>query len=427
MHISLPYAKAPLEADIDWGCFWGVLDVADVPAPPDVDAAALSALTHPIGLDRDIFHTVLPGESVAIVVSDSFRKTGIHLILPMLLEGLAKRGVRDENICFVFATGSHRAPTPREQEAILGEEAYARFRARAFVHDCDDEAGLVALGRTSRGTPVLINRRVHEAARVIVTGSVVLHYFGGFGGGRKALVPGLAGRETIARNHILNLDPLENRLNPDVRIGALDGNPVAEDMLEAARMTRADCLINTVLDRHGRIARIFAGDLDAAHRAACDFARSLFCIPIRQQADLVVAAAAETGNFVQAHKALFHACLAVRPGGRVVLAAPCSEGLGGDQFVKWLRLGGPETVFDRLRESAEINGQTALSSLQKGPFTHLVTEMSGEDVALLGAQKAATLSEALEGARAILGAAGVHRPAYYLMPTAAYAVPMLGD
>jgi nickel-dependent lactate racemase len=252
----------------------------------------------------------------------------------------------------------------------------------------------------------------------------VLHYFAGFGGGRKALLPGVAGIESISKNHSMNLDPSSDRLNPDVEIGKLDGNPVAEDMLEGARSVKVHCTLNTVLNREGRIAGVFAGELDAAHRAACDFAKSLYAVPLQEQADLVIAASGPTKNYVQSHKALYNAYQAVKPEGRIVLAARCEEGLGGEQFAQWVRLGHPEAIMRALRQRAEINGQTALSTLQKTPITLMVTDLSDEDVRLLGARKAASFEAALETARKELAAKGVADPACYVMPSAAYSVPM---
>jgi nickel-dependent lactate racemase len=296
-----------------------------------------------------------------------------------------------------------------------------------FVHDPRDEANLTEVGVTRRGTRVRINRRLCQADRVIVTGAVVLHYFGGFGGGRKSILPGVAAVDTIAHNHAMNLARDADTLDPAVRIGVQDGNPVAEDMLEAARLAPVDCIVNTVLNRHGRIAGIFAGDLDAAHREAAAFARRLFACPIHRRADLVIAASPTTRNFVQTHKALFNAWQALAPGGRIVLAAPCAEGLGGEQFVKWLRLGSRAAIFAGLRRQSEINGQTALSTVEKAPSTLMITEMTDGDVALMQARKAATLPEAVDRALAELADAGRPEPTYWLMPSAAYTVPFPSD
>jgi len=149
----------------------------------------------------------------------------------VLLEGLIEAGISEADISFIYATGTHRGPTPEEERKILGDNIFELFENQTFAHDPRDEENLVYAGTTSRGTKVHLNKRVHEADRIIATGAVVLHYFGGYGGGRKSIVPGVASINSIASNHSMNLHPTEDEINPAVRIGGLEGNPVAEDML----------------------------------------------------------------------------------------------------------------------------------------------------------------------------------------------------
>jgi len=424
--IAVPYGNETLVGELPSAQCLGVLDIADVPELPNRDRAIANAIDRPVALERNIYEIVSPGETVAILVSDAFRKTGVDLILPILLKGLNNVGICDEAISFFFATGTHRGPTQQEQAEILGVEMLERFQGRVHIHDPEDTDNLVKLGVTSRGTPVLINRGVHEHQRIIATGAVVLHYFGGYGGGRKSIVPGISGIETISHNHAMNLDPHSDRLNPHVRIGVLDGNPVAEDMLEAARFAKIDCIINTVLNRQGRIAGVFAGELDVAHRAAARFAEELYTVNIDQRADLVVASAGANANFVQSHKALYNAYQALKPGGRIVFAAICNEGLGGEQFAKWLRLSSRDAIIERLRKQSEINGQTALSSIEKAPCAVFVTELTDDEVRLLGGNRAQGFQDALDSAAAQLRAQGIATPSCYVMPSAAYTVPQSG-
>lgn len=420
MRITLPFGNATMTADLAGFRCLGTLDIAD--APESVDEAALvrQALDAPIGQPLPLRLRARSGDRVTIVVSDSFRKTRVDAVLPALLDDLAVGGVPDEAVTFLFATGTHRPPTPAEQEAILGDEVYARFAPRCVCHDPDDGSQLVGLGNTSRGTPVRLHRLAVETDQLIVTGAVVLHYFGGFGGGRKALLPGVAARDTIAHNHAMNLDPREDRVNPAVRIGVLEGNPVAEDMLEGALKVRTEMLVNTVLDRRGQIAGVFAGDLAQAHRAACAFAADRYTAPIAERAGLVIAAVGATKNYVQTHKALYNAYQAVKPGGRIILLAPCEEGLGGEQFAQWMRLGSRAAIIAALRRQSEINGQTALSTIEKTPITTLVSELSAEDAALLGVRTASNLQAAVDALRPELPA----DPSCWVMPSAAYTVPV---
>jgi nickel-dependent lactate racemase len=423
--IVLSYGDGTQSAQLDWDTPLGTIDVASVTPLADPVAKLLTVLDDPIGLNVPVLSAVKPDDHITITVSDAFRKTAIDLLLPTLIDSLTAKGVREDTIRFLFATGTHRAPNAEEQRRILGTEAYGRFEGRLFVHDPHDSANLVYLGQTKRGTPVWINRLAVECDRLIVTGACVLHYFGGFGGGRKGIVPGVAGVETISHNHALNLDPIEDRLNPEVRIGVLDGNPVSEDMVEAATMVSVTGLINTVLTPNGEIADVFVGDLDAAHRAAADYAYSLYARPIDRQADLVIASAGDRRNFVQSHKALYNAWQAMRPGGRIILLARCEEGIGGHRFAEWLAKGSREAVISGLRETSEINGQTALSTLEKAQQAFLVSDLSEQDLALVGGQSGPNLQSALGLAHETLVAEGCSNPTTWLMPNAAYTVPFL--
>jgi nickel-dependent lactate racemase len=426
MQIRFSYSAGVVQADMGWGRCLGVLDVAPAEALADIPGALCAGLENPIGLPSPMLESVKPEQRILIIVSDSFRRTGVALLLPTLIEALGNLGVRDADIGFLVATGTHRPPTADELQGILGGETVARFEDRIVCHDPHDTAGMIHVGATSRGTRVTVNKSALEAEHVIVTGATVLHYFGGFGGGRKSILPGISSVDTISQNHSLNLDPESGELNPDVRIGRLEGNPVAEDMMEAARMVKITGMVNTVLNREGAIAGVFVGALEAAHRAAAAFALRLFGIRIMEKADLVIASAGPRKDYVQSHKALFNAYQALKPDGRIVLAARCEEGLGGEQFEKWIRLGSREAIIEGLRNQSEINGQTALSTIEKAPCAWFVTDMPSEKVTMLKARKAPTLEEALKRAREELASAGNDNPTYYVMPNAAYTVPFAG-
>ncbi len=425
MTIRIPYGSETLTAPSEWAESVESLTIGDVDSLPDLNDAFDAAIDHPIAQLESPLDRVQAGEKLTIVVSDSFRKTRIAQLLPRLLQRFNERGVREGDIRFLVATGVHRGPTPDELDEILGADIHRRFAGRIHLHDAHDESAHVHVGETSRGTQVEANKIAIKCDRLIVTGSVVLHYFGGFGGGRKALLPGICSAITIAHNHALNLDRSENRLDPNVRIGEMDGNPVAEDMLEGARLICADFMMNTVLNRSGDIARIFAGDLEQAHREACTFAKDVFSVPLKSPADLVIAASSQTRNFVQTHKALYNAFQAAKSNGQIILLAPCPEGLGGEKFEKWLRLGSTEEIIRELRRQSEINGQTALSTIEKAQRCIMVTELSDVDVARLGAVRAASLDEAITIARARLKEAGIDRPTVITMPEAAYSVPQV--
>ena len=424
MQITLPYGADTMSADVPWATFLDPIDIADTPPVASPAGAVMNAINNPIGQSAPLGDQVKPGQKITIITSDSFRVTRSDQFLAPVVQTLNDTGVTDEDITFLIATGTHRGPTPEELERILGEDLFPRFKDKTIVSDAHDESTHAHLGDTSRGTPVWLHRAAVDADYVIVTGAVVLHYFGGFGGGRKAILPGIASVKTIASNHSMNLHPERDELNADVAIGKTDGNPVAEDMLEGAKMLGANFLVNTVLNRHKEIAQVFAGDIEEAHAAACDFARDMFTVPIDERADLVIASSGPIQNFVQTHKALFNAYQAVKSEGRIILLCECPEGIGGDQFKKWLRLGDRASIIAGLRANAEINGQTALSSIEKGAITTFVTAMSEDDVALLKGDRASTLEEALAHAKDYFDSEGIAEPTCRVMPSAAYTVPI---
>ena len=397
-----------------------------VPAKSPSDSDCEKALLNPVWAapgKRTVFDTINPDESVCFVVSDHTRKTAADRILPLLVDGLTRKGCSLDHMFILFASGVHRHPTDSEVEKIIGKGMVTKFGGRIFFHNPDEAANLLAVGTTRRGHTVRLNYRAVRAKRLVLVGSVVYHYHAGFGGGRKSLVPGLASRETIAYNHSLTLDPHEDRIMPSVVPGGLDGNPVAEEMMEAALMRKPDFIVNTVLTPDDRLAGVFAGDIDAAHRAACKCAEQIYRCDIKEQADLVLASAGAALNWVQSHKALYNADRAAKPAGRIVLAAACPEGLGDERFRHWITRQSTSEIFAGLRTNPEILGQTALSTKQRGARTILVTEMKPEDAEDLGIRTAPDLKAAARIAVEELRAAGIEKPTYYVMPEALYTVP----
>ena len=395
-----------------------------VAALADVDIRA--SLLHPVwpgGAGPTGFDAVRPGESVCVVVSDATRKSAADRVLPLLVDAWLARGCRLADMVVLAATGIHRPPTESEWRGILGEAMAEAFAGRRYAHDPDDDANLVAVGDTRRGHPVRINRRAVEARRLVLLGTASYHYHAGFGGGRKSLVPGLASRDTIAWNHSLTLDPVADRIHPRVAPGVLDGNPVHEEMLEGARLRPPDLIVNTVLRPDGAVAGVFCGELDVAHRAACRLVERLYRADPAEAADLVVASAGVAPDWIQSHKALFNAHRAMKPGGRVVLLAPCPEGLGNERFRHWLRLAGTPAMFGELRRAPEINGQTALSTRERGRDCILVTDLSAADRTELGIASEPDLAAALDCAVGELAARGVSQPTCWLMPQAGAVVP----
>ncbi len=366
-------------------------------ALPDPAREVRRALANPIGT-QPLQGIITAGEQVVIVTSDITRYTASEIYLPILVEALNRGGIADPDITIVIGLGIHRQQTVDEHQKILGP-LYGRIKV--VDHDCDDTRQLVDLGRTSSGLPVQVNRTVIEAKRVVVTGTIGLHYFAGFGGGRKGLVPGVASRETCMATHFAIFNPPEiGGRNPAARPTQLDGNPVHEAILEAAQMIAPDFILNTVMTPDKQIVGVFCGEMEAAHRAGCERAEALYTVPMEQPADLAVVSCGghpKDINFIQSHKALDYGVNAVKPGGTVILLAACPDGFGNPGFFDWFRFTDLDRFENALRSRYEINGQTALSTLTKARTWRvlLISAFSREETEAMGMEKAIDLDDAL--------------------------------
>ncbi len=295
----------------------------------------------PVGSAR-LSQLVRPGHQVAVVVSDVTRPCPTSRLLPALLSELCAGGVEQENIRIAFGLGSHRRLTPEEQARSVGEDVFAQIR-------CGDigTGPFVELGHTSRGTPVQVFRPVVEADLRVLLGNIEYHYFAGYTGGAKAVLPGVCSVETIRANHSWMVED-------SAVAGRIEGNPVREDLEEAAGFAEPSFLLNVVLDAQKNIVHAVAGDVTLAHREGCRKVDELYRLPIDKLADIVLASAGgwpKDINLYQAHKALDNAARAVRDGGVIILLAECGEGIGSARFAEWLTCGdAPDELLRRIQQ-----------------------------------------------------------------------------
>lgn len=329
----------------------GVLEPDDLPRPggteEDIVRAALAA---PIGAPP-LHEVVQPGEKIVIVTSDISRPMPTSKVMPAVLEELRRAGVSMEDVTLVFARGVHRAHTDAERRALAGEEAFAQI---ACIDS--DREDVVTVGTTRRGTAVEIMRLVARADRRICLGNIEFHYFAGYSGGAKAIMPGVSTRRAIACNH-------SHMVEPGSHAGKLSGNPVREDLEEAAAMVGVDYIVNVVLDAHKHIVHAVAGDVEKAHREGCAFLERFYRKEIPRRADIVLVSqggAPKDANLYQLQKALDNAAHAVREGGVIVLIGCAKEGFGEDTFEAWFREAkAPEDLIERLRAHFTLGGHKA--------------------------------------------------------------------
>jgi nickel-dependent lactate racemase len=291
------------------------------------------ALERPIG-SPTLAELASGKQTAAILIPGKARKVGARDYVPALIDQLNRAGIADDNIEIFLADGTHVQHLESDVAELLGPQVVSRVRC--LGHDCHDRDEIVELGTTSFGTTVSMNRRVVDSDVKVLTGRIVPHYFAGFSGGRKAVIPGVAGFETIVANHRLTLGP--NRgIHPDVGLCSLDQNPIHLDMVEAARMANPNFCLNTLLDTDHRMLAALAGDFEAVHEEGCRIAEEIFCLTVEEPFDAVITSAGGLPydcNFMQALKAAFNVADIIRSGGSVLWIAQCPQGIH-EGFLEW--------------------------------------------------------------------------------------------
>ena len=359
------------------------------------EAEVRRALEAPIGAPR-LRQVVRPGETVAIITSDITRPCPTAKILLPVLEELYAAGIRREDITLVFALGSHRRHTEAEQRKLAGA---AFDEIRCVDGDPDD---CVHLGVTAHGTPVDVTRVVAEADRRICLGNIEYHYFAGYSGGAKAIMPGVSTRAAIQSNHSM-------MVQPEACAGNLRNNPLRDDLEEAAAICGVDYIVNVVLDEHKEIIRAVAGHLVEAHREGCRFLDTLYGTPIPKRADLVIVSqggAPKDLNLYQTQKALDNAKHAVRPGGIIVLVGSCREGLGESTFERWmLEASRPRDLIDRIGVDFQLGGHkaAAIAMVLENAGIYLVSELEPDFARKIFLEPYPTAQAAVDAAFETLG------------------------
>ena len=361
MEVALGFGKEKIPVQVPDSQVMAVLTPNEAEIGLTGSEEVYRSMKEPIGLPP-LREVVKKGETVAIITSDITRPIPSYKVLPAVLDELSAAGIPDSDITIVFALGSHGGHSEERMRYMVGDAVYDRIRC--IDSDVNDA---VHVGTTSRGTPVDIFRPVVEADRRICLGNIEYHYFAGYSGGYKAIMPGVSTWDAIQANHSAMVDP-------DACAGRLEGNPVREDIEESGKILGVDYIVNVVLDAKKEIIRSFAGDPILAHREGCKFLDSFYKVKIPEQADIVVVSAGgfpKDINMYQAQKALDNAKHAVKDGGIIVWIASCKEGLGEKHFEQWLT--GHEKSSDMI--------------------THIKTDF------VLGGHKAAAIAMVLERAR----------------------------
>ena len=366
---------------------------------PLTDAEIGQALDTPIATPP-LEDLLSRGESVLLVVSDATRATASAQIVNLLVRRVIQQGIAPGDITIIFATGIHRPTTLLEKQQLL--TPFITQRIKVLDHDADVASTLMRLGETETGTPIEVNRALGDFSHVILTGGVGFHYFAGFTGGRKSICPGLASARTIAATHMLALDFENGGRRAGVGIGLLEGNPVHEECERVAAMINPTFSINAIVDERGLATQVFAGDWRLAHREACRHYLGEHSKNISGKRKIVIASCGGQPydiNLIQAQKALDMAACACEDGGTIILLAECSDGFGRSDFLKWFSSENSAALEKRLRESYEVNGQTAWALMTKTErfCVLLVSQLDHDDVRRMRMSPMRSLEEAISG------------------------------
>lgn len=351
------------------------------------------ALDNPIGAPL-LENLVRKGQKIVIVTSDISRPMPSYEVLPGVLDRLYKAGISRQDITVVLALGSHRRHTEEEKRKLVGERCYQEVKCvDSDIEDC------VFLRETKNRTPVEITRELVEADFRICLGNIEFHYFAGYSGGAKAIMPGVASYNAIQMNHRL-------MIQESSCAGRLEGNLLREDIEEAGNIVGIDYIVNVVLDEHKKIVYCTAGDVTEAHRDGCRYLDKMYRKVISSRADIVMVSqggAPKDANLYQVQKALDNAKHAVKKGGRIILIGACQEGTGSKKFEEWLlEADTPHSMIERIGEHFELGGHkaVAIGMILENAQIDLVSEMPEAFVRHIfmnpqpSAQKA--LDEALE-------------------------------
>ena len=318
MKVNLAYGSGhlPIEVPDDRTT---VIEPAHIDGLADEKAAVLDALQNPIG-SQPLLERISPDTKICIAFTDITRATPNDRIIPWLLEHL---GGPNDNITLLNQLGTHRPNTREELETMLTPEVVANYRV--LNHEPENPEALVQVGTTADGTPALLNRHIVEADLRIITGFIEPHFFAGFSGGVKGIMPGCAGLETVMSNH-----GAKNIGDPQATFGVTVGNPLWEELRDIALKTGPSFLLSVTLNEQRDITNVFAGDIIEAHKTGCVFVKKSAMQPVEQPFDIVVTT--NSGypldlNLYQGVKGMSAGARVLKEGGTLILAAECREGV----------------------------------------------------------------------------------------------------
>ena len=408
MKIALPFGRTHLTAELPDEQVQGILRSrleSYIPAAGERELVE-RALSAPIGTET-LENLARGKKKVVLIASDHTRPVPSRVLVPPMLEAV-RRGNPDARITILIATGCHRGTTKEELVEKFGPEIVER--ERIVIHDCADEASLVTIGTLPSGGLLRLNRLAVEADLLISEGFIEPHFFAGFSGGRKSVLPGIASRETVYWNHNAAFIA-----DPNARTGILEGNPIHRDMIYAARKVNLAFICNVVINARHQVVGAFAGDCEMAHLAGKTFLEEL-CRCRRIPADIVFTT--NNGhpldqNIYQAVKGMTAGEATCKEGGVIIMSAACGDGHGGESFMKTMTQNlTPREILAQIEKTSAaetVPDQWESQILARILSRFHVVLISNTDPELVKAMKmhpASDIPGALEIAHALLGRQG---------------------
>lgn len=371
------------------------------PTPPiaDIKAALRHSLTHPVNA-APLHQFLQPGDAVTLIISDMSRFwMRQDLVIPHLVAYMQQEcGIAAQDLVILVANGTHIGGDAAELATLTTQAVFDTVRV--VNHDClaDD---LVQIGRTSRGTDVQVNP-LAVGRKVVALGAATQHVMAGFGGGRKSILPGIASQKCIRQNHLHSLDPLSARSNPAIGNGVLAGNPLHEDMCEAAAMVEHLYMVNLAMNPDMKLAKITSGHWHDSWQQACEAVTQMYAVPIRRQADILITSCGgypKDMSLYQGTKTIDNVEPGLKPGGTLILIAECRDGGGPAEYFDWtgsLRKG---TLDADLRAKFTIPGYIFYLNCEQAARYDLrmLTDADPEAVGLMGIRASADPQAVLAG------------------------------
>lgn len=355
--VELKYGKELVGIDLSDANSVKFLNEKPMDEINDLKSAFIKSVSEDVVNSKSLKEVIDKDDKVTIVISDLTRFWQRQdLICEQLVDYLVNvNKVKYENIVIVIALGSHRKQSEEELCKLASKRVYEKVKV--VNHDCDAN-DLVNVGTTPSGTEVYVNPLVVGRKVIMVTGTVH-HIMAGFGGGRKSVIPGVAGRQTIRQNHIKSLSKTEKKSDPLVGARLLEHNPINEDMNEAAKLIDVAFSINIVVNSSSKHSKLICGDFHDAWLKSCKYVDDAYGLPIKKEADIVIASCGgypKDINLYQSTKTLFNATRAVKEGGTLILLAECIEGGGAPDFFNWVEPLKKGVLDEELRANFTIGG-----------------------------------------------------------------------